>query len=118
MHDSRNPSSGSQPEDNDLKFRVEEAKKAFGRGWPLTPLHGKKPVKKGWQKAPPADLATTEQWARSGNIGLRTGQISGVVGVDDDSIDGSGALALDLPQTVTVITGSGKRHYYFKAPPE
>ena len=49
-------------------------------------------------------------------MGLRTGQVSGVVVLDDDTIDGSAVVSLELPRTVTVITGSGKPHYYFKAP--
>src|SRR5262249_16039578 len=34
----------------------------------------------------------------------------------DDTEDGSVARDFGLPKTVTVITGSGKRHYLFKAP--
>jgi len=118
MHDS-NSAGGDPLNDHELiALRVTEARKAHERGWALTPLRGKKPIHKDWTKAPRPTLAQVEAWAREGNIGLRTGQASGVVVVDDDTLDGSGAAALNLPVTPTVRTGSGKRHYYFKAPAE
>src|SRR5262249_43214313 len=65
------------------------------------------------------DLAEVQKWIRRGhNIGLRTGKISGIVVIDDDSVDASASSALNLPSTVTAITGSGKKHFYFKAPPD
>jgi putative DNA primase/helicase len=99
-----------------IALRLAEARKAHVRGWLLTPLRGKKPYLKGWQAAPPPDLATVESWAKKGNIGVRTGAASGIVVLDDDTPDGSGLKALDLPPTPTMITGSGKRHAYFKVP--
>lgn len=96
--------------------RLEEARKATERGWAMTPLDGKKPIRRGWQKAPMPPLDAVEAWAREGNVGLRTGAISGVVVIDDDTEDGVGVADLDLPATVTVDTGSGKRHYYFRRP--
>ncbi len=98
------------------QIRIEEALKAFKRGWVLTPLRGKKPILKAWQKQDPPDLETVKKWARKGNIGLRTGEVSGVVVIDDDTADGSGAKTLGLPKTTTVVTGSERRHYYFKPP--
>lgn len=98
------------------EYRVNEALKAQERGWSLTPLKGKKPIHKGWTQAPPPDRDTTEQMARKGNVGLRTGNVSGIVVIDDDSDDGSAAADLNLPPTPTVITGSGKKHHYFESP--
>lgn len=102
--------------DGSASPRLAEARKAHSRGWALTPLNGKVPTTKGWSKAPKPDLATVEQMARNGNVGLRTGEVSGVIVLDDDTPDSSGAAALRLPPTPTVITGSGKRHYYFRRP--
>lgn len=97
--------------------RIEEARRAIERKWALARLKGKIPVHKGWQKRHPDDLKAVTHWINSGdNVGLRTGAISGVIVVDDDSADGSASAALDLPKTVTAITGSGKRHHYFTAP--
>jgi hypothetical protein len=83
----------------------------------LIALTGKVPVHKGWQKSSLPTTTTIERWLKKGhNLGLRTGKASGVIVLDDDSPDGSAAAALDLPKTVTVTTGSGKRHYYFAMP--
>lgn len=97
------------------ELRVREVAAAYDRGWAFTPLAGKKPTRKGWTTEPRASLESTLEWARQGNVGLRTGAASGVVVVDDDTVDGSGTAALELPATPTVITGSGKKHYYFRA---
>jgi hypothetical protein len=106
----RNSSNHSNP-------RFEEARRALDRKWALIALDGKIPLHKGWQKKAPADLSEVQQWITKGhNIGLRTGKVSGVIVIDDDSPDGSATAAMELPLTVTAITGSGKRHYYFAAP--
>jgi hypothetical protein len=118
VHDASNPGGSAPPDSGPNEFRVSEIRKGHARGWDFIPIKGKVPKLKEWSKRPRADLAMCETWARDGNIGLRTGQISGVVVIDDDTPDGAGAAALKLPVTPTVITGSGKRHYYFKAPAE
>ncbi len=99
-----------------VALRLAEARKAHARGWLLTPLRGKRPYLKGWQAAPAPDLSTVEKWARVGNVGLRTGSASGVIVIDDDTADGSGLAGLSLPPTITVLTGSGKRHAYLRYP--
>lgn len=94
-----------------------QAAMGIARGWAYTPLKGKIPQLSAWQQGPPATLEEVSRWVQSGlNLGLRTGQVSGVVVVDDDSVDGSASAALELPPTVTAITGSGRLHFYFKAP--
>lgn len=94
-----------------------EALAAKARGWLLTPLDGKKPIQRSWQRQPPPTEESICKWVAEGrNLGLRTGAVSGVIVIDDDTEDGSGAKTLGLPPTVTVVTGSGKRHYYFMAP--
>ena len=91
-----------------------EARAAYERGWVLTPLRGKKPINTGWTEAPRPSLDLVESWADAGNLGVRTGAISGVMVLDDDTADCSGVASLHLPPTVTVETGGGGRHYYFK----
>lgn len=98
------------------EYALAEARKAVERGWAFTQLEGKRPKRAGWQKAPKPDFETVRAWISVGNIGLRTGAVSGVVVVDDDSEDGSASAALDLPPTVTAVTGSGKQHFLFKSP--
>ena len=51
-------------------------------------------------------------WADRGNVGLRTGRASGVVAIDVDP--GADTCALDLPGTVTALTGRpGAYHLYY-----
>ena len=56
------------------------------------------------------------------NIGIATGDVSGIVVLDIDGAEGQASLdALTvehgpLPATITVRTGSGGHHYYFKYP--
>lgn len=83
-----------------------------GRGWSFTPLDGKKPILRGWQKRPRETLDEALAWAANGNVGLRTGQNSGIVVVDVDQ--GGDVSSLHLPKTITAITGGGGQHYYFR----
>lgn len=99
------------------QLRIEEARGAHARGWVLTPLRGKRPILSGWTTAPEPSPELVEEWALSGNLGLRTGRVSGIVAIDDDTLDGDAARSLRLPETPTVITGSGKLHHYFLRPP-
>lgn len=82
-------------------------------GWSFTPLKGKRPYKRGWQTGERETLGEALAWAKQGNVGLRTGPISGVIVIDVDQ-DGS-VETLNLPDTVTVTTGGGGRHYYFSS---
>lgn len=113
------PAASPEPPDwaHQLPDREREARAALSRGWALTPLKGKKPTLTGWTTLPPADEKTLLGWAFMFNLGVRTGQISGVVVVDDDTPELNAAEKLGLPVTATVRTGSGKLHYYFKCPP-
>ncbi len=99
-----------------IRTRIDEARKALARGWALIPLEGKVPRLKNWQKMDPAPEARVVPWARDGNLGLRTGSVSGLFVIDEDSPKGGDVAALELPRTPTVITGGGGRHYYFRAP--
>ena len=84
-------------------------------GWSFLPLAGKRPIQKQWQSRPRESLDEARQWAAAGNVGLRTGQASGGVAVIDVDADGD-VEDLALPLTVTAVTGSGGRHYYFATP--
>jgi putative DNA primase/helicase len=95
--------------DNLLAASVEHGHQA---GWSFTPLSGKKPILKGWQSAPRETLERALQWASQGNVGLRTGRISGIVVIDADP--GADLAAMGLPDTVTAMTGRpGAKHLYF-----
>ena len=96
--------------------RVSETIKACQRGWAVTPLRGKVPILAGWQDAPPPTHSQAIAWAHAGNIGLRTGRVSRLVVIDLDIAKGGDADRLGLPPTVTVLTGGGGRHFYFRHP--
>jgi putative DNA primase/helicase len=91
---------------------VEEVKSGYIRGWRFTPVKGKRPMRKGWSRETPADLDETVKWATDGDVGIRTGQVSGVVVVDVDQP----TIPHWLPATVTAQTPGGGFHLYFKAP--
>ena len=80
-------------------------------GWSFTPLNGKRPILKGWQDRPRESLEDALAWAGQGNVGLRTGQASGVVAIDLDQYkpeyDPQAIAELTLPPTVTAVTGRG-----------
>lgn len=90
------------------------------------PLVGKSPqraVGRGWPRWQATRASVTAYFTANpdANVGIRTG--NGLGGLDVDYWDG-GDVALaeleaehgGLPATPTVITGSGSRHYYFRAP--
>lgn len=108
------PASKSEPEES----RVLEARAGLARGWCFTPLRGKIPIQKGWTSRPDASQEDAERWASEGNIGLITGAASGVLVIDEDTAKGGSVAHLGLPETVTVNTGGGGRHYYFHHPVE
>lgn len=96
------------------------------------PSPGKHPAPSRWKNYQDkrADIDTLEMWFdgrfRDYNMGVVTGSISNnVFVVDVDIAEGKpGADTLDdlcmanddLPETMQQITGSGGRHYFFKAP--
>lgn len=87
---------------------------------------GKHPVAKGWQNAGlRTSAAVADAWARrpGANIGIVTGRASGIWVLDVDPLHGGdkqlAALVAaygPLPETYTVRTGSGGRHYYWAMP--
>lgn len=108
------------------------------KGWRVLPLHsisnglcscgnqhcshpGKHPRIKDWVNAATTDEEQIKKWWGvwpEANIGILTGEQSGIVVLD---IDGSEGLAivkkLNLPETIRVKSGKDDGwHYYFKAP--
>lgn len=105
---------------------LEDALSCAARQWPVLPLKGKIPIIKDWPKLATTDEKQILAWSAKYpgcNFGLATGKRSGVLVLDvDRKNDGSGQLEAleaiygDLPPTVTVKTGSGGKHLYFKFP--
>jgi len=123
-----------------LEAAIEYAK----RGWPVLPLHyvqsdglcscgnkdcnkiAKHPLTAHGVKDATRFIAIIKGWWTeypNANIGIATGQISGIVVVDIDtknngfdSLEKLEAEYVKLPQTITVTTGSMGKHYYFKGP--
>jgi putative DNA primase/helicase len=97
------------------------------RGWAVFPLKGKEPLVQGGFKAATTDISIVRHWAGQyvgANIGIATGQASGIMVVDIDDAPGKTGMdnwvdfcrVNDLePKTLVVKTGHGL-HYYFKLP--
>ena len=90
-------------------------------GWYVTPLNGKKPYQKDWPSTASKGEPSIANWAGAGNIGLVTGEGSGVVVIDIDPRNGGddGLVLLEtecgpLPETLVCLTGGGGRHLYFR----
>ena len=110
-------SASTRPDDEGrADYRAEEVLSGLERGWAFTPLKGKVPTRKRWQREEPGAPEVATGWARRGNVGLRTGAVSGVVVVDEDTAKGGSVATLGLPETVTAKTGGGGRHLYFLHP--
>lgn len=87
---------------------------------------GKHPIPFKWTEAASDKQDSIKAWWKAfkgANLGVVAGAISGVVVIDidprnggDDSFDELMVKHGKLPDTATVITGSGGTHYYFKHP--
>lgn len=103
----------------EMTARELECAAGVARGWAYIPLAGKIPRLLEWTTRPPAELEQVLEWARTGNVGLRTGTVSGIIVVDEDlggDLDQLWAkLGVPAPKTPTVLTGGGGRHMYFAA---
>ena len=53
---------------------IKNVRNGYSLGWSFTPLNGKSPVLKGWQKRSREKLEEALTWAANGNMGLRTGR--------------------------------------------
>jgi hypothetical protein len=101
----------------------------LGRGWSVLPIepHAKRPLLpwRALQRQAASRAAVTHWFERSpdANIGIVTGQLSGLVVLDVDPYHGGtdSLAALEkrhgaLPVTVEALTGGGGRHLYFRHP--
>ena len=96
---------------NPKQVRLDSIQQGFDLGFSYIPLNGKIPIQKDWQKKKRASLEESVSFA-SGNVGIRTGKSSGgLIVVDIDN--GADVSNMDLPDTITVETGSGGRHLYY-----
>lgn len=86
----------------------------------------KHPIFFRWQQIGRESPATIEAWYRTykdANLAVITGKESGIVVLDVDtknngyeSLKAAEEQYEELPETPTVITGSGGRHFYFRHP--
>lgn len=108
---------------------VDWARLYAGMGWRVLPIApgAKRPPMTGWQHAATCELEVIGNWwgglYRGYGIGIATGQQSGVWVLDiDPAHGGDDALAAleaehgKLPDTATVETGGGGRHYFWLNP--
>ena len=101
------------------RLRRAIAEVALSLGWALTPLRGKRPLLQGWQERASSTNEEVNAWIDEGhNLGLRTGSVSGILVLDDDTGTQAGAdhFGLSDAPTVTAETSPGKRHYYYRLP--
>ena len=92
--------------------RIEATEQGYSLGWSYLRLRGKRPIEKGWSERPRESLKEALSWAKKGNVGIRTGSSSGGLVVVD--VEHNADIShLELPDTVTVRTGSGGMHLYY-----
>jgi len=100
-------------------MNVEIALGYIARGWAVLPCHGKQPLNQHGSNGATKDPEVVREWARrwpTANIGIATGAASGIYVVDEDSGGAETIAGLALPPTLTVRSGGGGRHFYFKRP--
>ncbi|KKL04977.1 hypothetical protein LCGC14_2610680, partial [marine sediment metagenome] len=74
---------------------------------------GKKPVESEWHKKP-LNYEQIKNWTENGgNYGVLCGH-EGLIVIDCDRAQLSEAVQKKLPETLTVTTGSGGKHFYYK----
>jgi hypothetical protein len=108
---------------------IDYAETYAANGWPVIPIipGGKRPPMHSWQHVATTQLDTIHQWFANQytghGIGVATG--NGLFILDIDVADGKAGdetlhelqqLHGPLPDTATVLTGSGGVHYYFTHP--
>jgi len=92
------------------------------KSWSVIPLKPgqKRPEESGWQKWCSTKRPFRRADFQGRNAGIACGPASGVLVLDLDDLDAFNVLAedhrLEIPDTYTVRTGSGKPHFYFAYP--
>jgi hypothetical protein len=102
-------------------FSFHFASEYCDRGWSVIPLAGKRPAVSSWSefRERRADLSELRQWFKSGsgNLGIITGALSGLVVVDCDSTEDADFWSESFPRTpLASITGRGGSHFYYRYP--
>lgn len=122
----------------DKSSNLESALEYAQRGWPIFPIHGirangctcaegkkcrsagKHPKTRNGLKNATKEEAIIRGWFQHGdtNIGILTGEVSGLIVVDVDAKNGGleSLKSMILPKTLTVETGGGGYHFYFQYP--
>ena len=105
---------------------VEFALSYARNNWPVFPLHGKIPFKdsRGYKDATTNEAQIRTWWSQhpTANIGLATGERSGIIVLDIDPPEGHFSLKelqakhAPLPDTRRVRTANKGLHYYFQYP--
>lgn len=92
------------------------------KSWSVIPLikGQKRPQETGWERHCKTKRPFRRADFRDRNAGIACGPASGVLVLDLDDLDAFNVLAeahrLEIPDTYTVRTGSGKPHFYFQYP--
>lgn len=93
--------------------------RGFGEALIRLKPRDKKPRDNNWPQAPRMTLETARAWLRQGgNLGLRTGPLSGLFVIDDDRPK-KGLPAFAAPPTgLVALSPTGSRHLYYRMPAE
>jgi hypothetical protein len=104
-------------------MKVEDAARFYKKtGLSFFPIRpGKKTPKISWKKFQKRIMSLEEvnqYFGKNSNIAIVTGKISNIIVLDIDPRHGGDKTIedLEIPDTVTVETGGGGLHYYFKYP--
>ena len=106
---------------NSEVFTAQIATDARTFGFIPIPLHGKAPYQKGWIEK--TSFNSMDGFASGDNVGIMTGEKSGVLVIDVDMKENGvqtwaqWTQEFGIPDTPTVITGGGGLHVYFKYEP-
>jgi len=106
-------------DDEQYQHWLEIGKSYLESGFSIIPVSKDKKPLLSWKKYQETRASVEEinKWCSSDKLtgfGIVTGKISGIIVLDID--EGADYKELDLPKTVSVKTGGGGLHFYFKYP--